>query len=78
MEIEPAGRPSPSIPVQRTGATAELAEARGRLRELSPAGRWDDVLTEVRRLQAHEGLSPLAALQAVHAKLAAGWLPPVR
>ncbi len=78
MEIEPVGRRSPSIPAQRTGVTAELAETRGRLRDLAPADRWDDVLAEVRRLQAHEGLSPLAALRAVHAKLAAGWLPPVR
>ena len=75
MEIEPVARRSAAIPPQRTGATAELAEARARLRELAPADRWDDVLAEVRRLQARDGLTPLAALQAVHAKLAAGWRP---
>lgn len=75
MELEPIAHRFPSIPPQRTGITAELAEARALLREAAPADRWDDVLAEVRRLQAGEGLSPLAALQAVQAKLAAGWLP---
>ncbi|MBN1093354.1 hypothetical protein JKP75_12755 [Blastococcus sp. TML/M2B] len=75
MEIEPIMNRRISIPPQRIGATAELAEARALLREAAPADRWDDVLAEARRLQAHEWLAPLAALQAVHAKLAAGWLP---
>lgn len=75
MEIEPVAHRWSPIPPQRTGVTAELAEARAALRELAPADRWDDVLAEVRRLQASEGLAPLAALQAVHAKLASGWLP---
>jgi hypothetical protein len=75
MEIEPVAHRLPSIPPQRTGITAELAEARALLREAAPSDRWDDVLAEVRRLQAAEGLSPLTALQAVHAKLASGWLP---
>lgn len=75
MELEPIAHRVPSIPPQRTGITAELAEARALLREAAPADRWDDVLAEVRRLQASEGLSPLAAIQAVHAKLASGWLP---
>jgi uncharacterized protein (DUF2237 family) len=75
MEIDPVARRATPIPPQRTGATAELAEARAQLRELAPADRWDDVLAEVRRLQARDGLTPLAALQAVHAKLAAGWRP---
>jgi hypothetical protein len=74
MEVEPVAHRSP-IPSQRTGATAELAEARERLRTVTPSGRWDDVLTEVRRLQAAEGMPPLVALRAVYAKLASGWLP---
>lgn len=77
MEIEPIAARSPSIPAQRTGLTAELAEARDALRSAAPPDRWDDVLAEVRRVQAHEGLPPLDALRAVHAKLASGWLPPV-
>jgi hypothetical protein len=35
------------------------------------------VLAEVTRLQYDQHMSPLAALQAVYAKLASGWLPPV-
>jgi pyruvate/oxaloacetate carboxyltransferase len=75
MEIEPVARRFSPIPAQRTGATAELAEARAQLRELAPSDRLDDVLAEVRRLQARDGLTPLAAVQAVLAKLAAGWRP---
>ena len=52
MDVEPAGARSPSIPPQRTGVSAELAEARAQLRALAPADRWDDVASEVRRLQA--------------------------
>ncbi|SDF07142.1 hypothetical protein SAMN05660662_0978 [Blastococcus aurantiacus] len=75
MEIEPVARRSAAIPFQRTGATAELAEARAQLRALAPPHRLDDVQAEVRRLQAYEGLAPLTAVQAVLAKLAAGWRP---
>lgn len=75
MEIEPVARGFSSIPPQRTGATAELAEARAKLRELAPADRLEDVHAEVRRLQARDGLAPLAAVHAVLAKLAAGWRP---
>lgn len=79
MEVEVIGAvPSPRRPVQPLGVTAELAEARKQVREATPPGRWDAVLAEVTRLQYEEGMSPLAALQAVHAKLASGWLPPVR
>jgi hypothetical protein len=67
--------PSPRRPLQ--SVTGELAEAHTALRAAAPAGRWDDVLAEVGRLQREESLSPLAALQAVSAKLASGWLPPV-
>lgn len=76
MDVEPVAHRFPSIPRQQTGVTAELAEARARLRAAAPAERWDDVLSEVRRLQASEGLSPLDALKAVYAKLASGWVPP--
>jgi hypothetical protein len=63
--------------MQMLGVTAELAEARSRLRDAAPAGHWDAVLAEVVRLQTQERMSPLAALHAVHAKLASGWVPPV-
>jgi hypothetical protein len=79
MEVEGVGFiPSPRRPVQPVGASAELVEARTRLREVAPSGRWDAVVAEVNRLQYEQRMSPLAALQAVHAKLAAGWVPPVR
>ena len=78
MEVESVGSiPEPRRPMQPIGVTAELAEARTKLREAAPSGRWDAVLAEVQRLQRVEGMSPLAALQAVHAKLAAGWVPPL-
>ncbi|WP_164704375.1 hypothetical protein [Blastococcus litoris] len=55
------------------------AEAAGeRLRAATPSGQWGAVLAEVKRLQHELHLSPLAALQAVHDKLAAGWVPPAR
>jgi hypothetical protein len=78
MEVESVGSiPVPRRPVRVTGVTAELAEARRQLREAAPSGRWDAVVAEVQRLQREEHLSPLAALQAVYARLAAGWVPPV-
>jgi hypothetical protein len=77
MEIEGVGTvPSPRRPVQPTGVTADLAEARTKLRQSAPPDRWESVQAEVSRLQLEQGLSPLAALQAVYAKLAAGWMPP--
>jgi hypothetical protein len=63
--------------VQLVGVTAELADARTKLREAAPSGQWDAVLAEVQRLQTQESMSPLAALQEVYAKLASGWLPPL-
>jgi hypothetical protein len=63
--------------MQPVGVTAELAEARAKLREAAPSGHWDGVLAEVSRLQYDQHMAPLAALQAVYAKLASGWLPPV-
>ena len=77
MEVEAVGAvPTPRKPVQPVGVTAQLAEARARLREVAPSARWDGVLAEVSRLQYEQHMSPLAALQAVYAKLASGWVPP--
>jgi hypothetical protein len=78
VEIEAIGAvPSPRRPLQFVGVSAEVAEARVAVREATPRGHWDGVLAEVSRLQREESMSPLAALQAVYAKLASGWLPPV-
>jgi hypothetical protein len=63
--------------MQPVGVSAELADARSKLREATPRGHWDAVLAEVSRLQTEQAMSPLAALQAVYAKLASGWVPPV-
>jgi hypothetical protein len=63
--------------MQPVGVTAELAKARTKLREVAPSAHWDGVLAEVSRLQYDQHMAPLAALQAVYAKLASGWLPPV-
>ena len=76
MEVEPIG----SVPSQRrpvTGVTAELAAARTKLRQATPSGHWEGVIAEAQRLQPEEHRPPLAALQAVYAKLASGWLPPI-
>ncbi|MCW2531187.1 MAG: hypothetical protein JWP62_757 [Blastococcus sp.] len=78
MEVEAVGPvPSPRRPVHAIGVTAELAAARTKLREAAPAEHWDGVLAEVQRLQNEERMAPLASLQAVYAKLASGWLPPL-
>ena len=79
MEVEAVGGvvPSPRGPVQPMGITAQMADARSRLRNSVPSEHWKGVLAEVSRLQHDEHMSPLAALQAVYAKLASGWLPPV-
>jgi hypothetical protein len=58
------------------GVTAQLAEARSMLRRAVPPDRWDAVSAEVQRLRDERGVPLLAALHAVHAKVAAGWLPP--
>jgi hypothetical protein len=79
MEVEAVGSiPYPRRPSQPLGVTAELAAARTKLREAAPSRHWDGVLAEVQRLQTEESMSPLAALKAVYAKLASGWLPPSR
>ena len=78
MEVEALGAvPSPRWPIQPVGVSARLAEARRDLRGATPSGHWDAVLDEVARLQYEQKMSPLAAPQAVHAKLASGWVPPV-
>jgi hypothetical protein len=77
MDVEPVGSvPAPRVAVP-TGVTADIAAARKRVREVAPADSWEGVLAEVQRLQTIEHMSPLDALQAVYAKLASGWLPPV-
>jgi hypothetical protein len=79
MDVDLVGAvPSPRRPVQIVGVTADLAQARTKLREATPSGHWDAVQAEVSRLQRDERMSPLAALQAVYAKLASGWVPTVR
>jgi hypothetical protein len=57
------------------GVSAQLAAARSALRAAVPGGAWAAVEAEVRRMQTDGGLSPLAALHAVYAKIAAGWTP---
>jgi hypothetical protein len=79
MEVDPVGGVSSGSrrAVQPMGVSAQLADSRKRLREAAPPDRWDAVQAEVHRLQLGQGMSPLAALQAVYAKLAAGWVPPL-
>jgi hypothetical protein len=55
--------------------TAQLAEARRILRAAVPAENWDAVQAEVQRLQSERGIPLLAALHAVYAKIASGWMP---
>jgi hypothetical protein len=79
MEVEAVGSavPIPRAPIQPTGVTAELADARAKLRSSVPSEQWKGVQEEVARLQFEQRMPPLAALQAVYAKLASGWLPHV-
>lgn len=79
MKVHPVASAvsTPLAPVRPMGMTAQLADARSRLRRSAPAEHWQGVLAEVSRLQFQEKMSPLAALQAVYAKLASGWLPPI-
>ena len=57
------------------GLTAQLAEARTMLRNAVPADHWRAVNAEVQRLQTERGIPLLAALHAVYARIAAGWMP---
>jgi hypothetical protein len=78
MDVERVGSiPSPRQPVQTVTVPAEVAAAWAELRRVAPEGQWDAVLAEIDRLRFDQGLLPLAAVQAVQAKLAAGWRPPV-
>ena len=80
MEVEAVGAmvPSPRAPIVPVGVTAELADTRAKLRTAVPSEHWEAVLAEVSRLQFEQKMPPLAAMQAVYAKLASGWLPPLR
>ena len=77
MEVEPVGSVSaaPARAVQRSGVTAEIAQARAKLRESAQPDQWEAVMDEVRRLQTEESMAPLAAMKAVYARLASGWVP---
>ncbi len=76
MEFEGvSSAPSVPRPPRPMGVTAELAEARTKLRTAARSEHWDAILAEVSRLQREQSMSPLAALHAVHAKLASGWVP---
>lgn len=68
---------APIAPVPM-GISAQLADARAALRTATPAGYWDDVLVEVKRLQVERGISLLSALRIVYDKLISGWVPPRR
>lgn len=57
------------------GVTAQLAEARSMLRNAVPAENWQAVYAEVQRLQNERGIPLLAALHAVYARIASGWMP---
>ena len=57
------------------GVTAQLADARARLRAVTPPAAWEAVLAEVQRVRAERSLTLLAAMQQVHDRVAAGWLP---
>jgi len=63
------------LPTQLQGVSAQLAQASAQLRKVAPAGQWDEVFDEVRRVQAERSTSLLAAMQVVYAKLCTGWTP---
>ncbi len=77
MEVEALGAVTTSSrrPLEPLGITAQLADTRSKLRQAATPDRWDAVQAEVHRLQFEQRMSPLAALQAVYAKLASGWIP---
>ena len=70
-----AGSTPAASAARPVGVTAQLAEARNMLRAAVPADSWDAVLAEVQRLQNDRGIPLLAALHAVYARIAAGWMP---
>ena len=78
VDIHPVSsvpQPTVHVPAQR-GVSAALADARAKLREAAPVGRWDAVLSEVSRIQVERKTSMLDAMHVVLARLAAGWTPP--
>jgi len=79
VEIESVGGATvaPRQP-QPMGVSAELAEARTRLRSVAPPESWDAVMDEVHAVQAKDHVPLLAALHVVYARLAAGWTPQSR
>jgi hypothetical protein len=57
------------------GVTAQLAEARARLRAVTPPAAWEAVLAEVQRVRTERSVTLLAAMRLVHDRVAAGWVP---
>ncbi len=76
--VTDAATPRAPIAAVPMGISAQLADARAALRSATPNGYWDDVLEEVKRLQADRGISLLSALRIVYDKLISGWVPPRR
>ena len=61
--------------VQPMGVSAQLADARAKLKDAAPPDRWDAVMDEVSRVQIDQSASMLEAMQIVLRKLAGGWIP---
>lgn len=57
------------------GVSAQLGEARARLRAVTPPAAWEAVQEEVWRVHARGAPTLLAAMAQVHDRVAAGWLP---
>ena len=66
---------SPVRTVQPMGVSAQLADARSKLKDAAPPDRWDAVMDEVSRVQVDQSASLLEAMQIVLRKLAGGWTP---
>jgi hypothetical protein len=60
------------------GVTAQLADARARLRAVTPPAAWEAVLEEVQLVRVQRSLTLVAAMHEVRGRVAAGWLPPRR
>jgi hypothetical protein len=63
-----------AVPVP-LGVTAQLADARARLRAVTPPAAWEAVLEEVQRVRAAGPTTLVDAMHQVHDRVAAGWLP---
>src|SRR5947208_1317087 len=66
---------SPMRIVQPMGVSAQLADARAKLKDAAPPDRWDAVMDEVSRVQIDQSASLLQAMHIVLRKLADGWIP---